>query len=178
MPINKPTQDTYKIWPFKADLEDGRTNIGAIDLTKEPERIDEIHELQFTPRLKTAIYHLNKENTAFMTLGCLIEKDPEKENCWWAYIEFCFRPNINVSSVDVDTLDEQFLNYLATKYSSEFSEALRHHLIWEAFHASIYDNTPSRVYSVFLNAQAPENYDQAYTLLIEWLHSEFLHLAQ
>ncbi len=79
MPINKPTQDTYKIWPFKADLEDGRTNIGAIDLTKEPERIDEIHELQFTPRLKTAIYHLNKENTAFMTLGCLSRKTQKKK---------------------------------------------------------------------------------------------------
>lgn len=58
--------DTYKRWPFRADLENGRTNIGAIDLTKEPERINEIHELSHTPKLKETIYLINKENSALM----------------------------------------------------------------------------------------------------------------
>lgn len=168
---------TYQKWPFRKDLENGRTNIGAIDLTVEPERINEIHELLFTPKLKDAIFNLNKEKTAMMTLGCLIEKDAEKEKFWWSYLEFCFRPKIDTSSINLDTLDEQFLSYITQKYSKGFSDALRPHMIWETFPASLYDSSPCHVYSVFVNAQAPEHLEQVYVPLVEWLHSEFLHLA-
>lgn len=177
MTINPPMTPTYSKWPFRKDLENGRTNIGAIDLTKEPDRIDEIHELKHTPKLKTAIYNLNKENTAAMTLGCLIEKNPEKENSWVAYLEFCFRPHVDISTVDVETLDEQFLSYFALNFSQEHADYLRSFLVWETFPVTLYDNNPSHAYSLFLFVQRPENFEEIYVPLIHWLHTDFLHLA-
>ncbi|WOE32740.1 MULTISPECIES: hypothetical protein [unclassified Acinetobacter] len=177
MTINPPLEPNYQKWPYRKDTENGRTNIGAIDLTLQPDRISEIHELNSTPKLKEAIYNLNKEKTAVMTLGCLIEESKTDKGAWYSYVDFCFRPHIDTSEVNMESLDDQFLKYIENKYSIDFVNALKPHVIWESFHASLYDNKPSRVYSVFLLADSAESTEQLYLLLVDWFHHEFLHLA-
>ena len=175
--IAKPLlRDNYKRWPFSADLENGRTNIGAINLTKEPERISEIHELSHTPKLRKAIYLINKESSAFMTLGCLIEKDPEKD-MFWAYLEFCFRPTIDTSGIDLWKIDEEFFKYVAERNGEAAAKQLADHLSWEAFEIELYGSTPCLAYSVFYPHPRVEEVEAFYTYLLNWLRQSFDHLA-
>ena len=176
MTVKPLMHDTYKRWPFRADLEDGRTNIGAIDLTKEPERINEIHELDLTPKLKDAIYKINKENSSLMTLGCLIEKDPEKD-LYWAYLEFCFRPIIDTNAIDFQDIDELFFKYVADKNGVTVSKQLADHLSWEAFEIELYGNIPCLAYSVFYPYPHVEEVENFYLYLIKWLRQTFDQLA-
>lgn len=177
MTIKPIMSETYKKWPFRIDLENGRTNIGAIDLTKEPDRIDEIHELKHTPKLKTAIYNLNKESSALMTLGCLIEKDPEQE-VYWSYLEFCFRPNIDTSNIDLWKIDEGFFKLISENYGITFAEQLSAHLSWEAFEIELYGNTQCLAYSVFYPSRLGyHDLDNFYPALLNYLRQTFDHLA-
>jgi len=176
MTIKPHMTKTYQRWPFRADLENGRTNIGAIDLVKEPERIDEIHELSQTPLLKNSIYLLNKENSALMTLGCLIEKDPDKD-IYWSYLEFCFRPNIDTSTIDLWEIDKPFFKYVAEKNDEALAEQLADYLSWEAFEIELYGSIPCLAYSVFYPHPDIQNLDAFYTYLLKWLRQNFDHLA-
>lgn len=169
--------EAYKIWPFRPDLENGRTNIGAIDLTKEPERINEIHELSETPKLRDAIYQLNKEQSAFMTLGCLIEKDPDKE-IWWSYIQFCFRPSINVSQINQRCMDDDFLKYVEERNDKTIADSLRNQIAWEAFPVLIYGSNQALVHSVFFPSRIDmQDVESFYLYLLRWLRNSFDHLA-
>ena len=176
MTIKPFATDTYKRWPFRPDFENGRTNIGAIDLIKEPERIEEIHELASTPKLKEAILLLHKENSAFMTLGCLIEKDPEKD-MFWSYLEFCFRPSIDTSQIDLWNIDELFFKHVAEKNGEDVAKQLADYLSWEAFEIELYGNTPCLAYSVFYPHPQLENIEAFYVYLLKWLRQTFDHLA-
>ncbi|MFW2064046.1 hypothetical protein [Acinetobacter ursingii] len=176
MAVKNPLEDTYKIWPFRSDFEDGRTNIGAIDLTKEPERIKDIHELSQTPKLKDAIYNLNKEASALMTLGCLIEKDPDQDVVW-SYLQFCFRPEIDVSSIELRKIDELFFKYVAEKNDEAVAKHLAGYLLWEAFEIELYGNTPVLAYSVYYPHQNFADVEMMHLYLLKWLRQNFDHLA-
>ncbi|ASN69686.1 hypothetical protein 7F8_18 [uncultured Caudovirales phage] len=59
MAIKRSQDGHWGHFPYASNFTGDRTNNGGIDLTKEPHRIDEIHELNETPNLKTAIELLN-----------------------------------------------------------------------------------------------------------------------
>lgn len=172
MTVGPRLTQTYVQWPYRIDLEDGRTNIGAIDLTKTPERIDEIHELNGMPILKQRISSLNSENNGVMTLGMLCEKSPEN-NSWFSYLEFGFRPDYNYSSINLTEIDSLFYNYLSSTHGDGFVKAVQPHLIWEGQNVTLYGNKPSHMYSVFLQAIEQEHVEQAFYYLIDWLRVEF-----
>ncbi|OEH69156.1 MAG: hypothetical protein BAX61_02940 [Psychrobacter sp. B29-1] len=163
---------TYVQWPYRVDLEDGRTNIGAIDLTKEPERLNEIHELDNMPILKKRIGLLNSENNGVMTLGILCEQSPD-DNIWYSCFEFGFRPDYDYSAINLNELDSLFYNYLSSTQGDGFSKALQPHLIWEEQNVTLYSNKPSHMYSVFLPASEQAHIEQGFAHLVDWLRVEF-----
>ena len=167
-------KDTYKVWPFKPRFEDGYNNIGAIDLTLEPHRIDEIYEISNLKRTKEALRSINAENTAVMTLG--IDCGPLDE-LYCGYVEFCFRPHINLSSIDLDLLDERLIAHVAKNKGIEGESYIKSVLTWEYHEATIHGDGPLRVYSVWFRERSEEDADFLLAFLLGWLHSEFLHLA-
>lgn len=172
MTVGPRLTPTYVQWPYRVDLEDGRTNIGAIDLTKNPERIDEIHELSNMPILKKRISLLNAENNGVMTLGMLCEKCPDN-GAWYSYLEFGFRPDYDYSAIDLAEVDSLFYNYLSSTQGDAFVKAVQPHLIWEAQNVILYDNKPSHMYSLFLQANEQAHIEQGFSHLIDWLRAEF-----
>lgn len=172
MTVNPRLTPTYVQWPYRVDLEDGRTNIGAIDLTRSPERINEIHELNGMPILKKRIALLNSENNGVMTLGMLCEKCPDT-GTWYSYLEFGFRPDYDYSGINLTEIDNLLYNYLSSTQGDDFAKALQPHLIWEGQNVTLYDNKPSHMYSVFLQAIEQEHVEQAFYHLIDWLRVEF-----
>ena len=172
MTVNPRLTPTYVQWPYRVDLEDGRTNIGAIDLTRNPERIDEIHELNNMPILKKRIGLLNSEDNGVMTLGMLCEKCPDT-GTWHSYLEFGFRPDYDYSAINLSEVDSLFYNYLSSTQGNDFAKALQPHLTWEGQNVTLYGNKPSHMYSVFLQAIEQEHVEQAFYHLIDWLRVEF-----
>ena len=172
MAVNPRLTPTYIQWPYRVDLEDGRTNIGAIDLTRNPERIDEIHELNNMPILKKRIGLLNSEDNGVMTLGMLCEKCPDT-GTWHSYLEFGFRPDYDYSGINLTEIDNLFCNYLSSTQGDDFAKAVQPHLIWEGQNVTLYGNKPSHMYSVFLQAIEQEHVEQAFYHLIDWLRVEF-----
>lgn len=177
MAISSPSKPIYLKWPLYENNKNDNTNIVSIDLTTSPESIVEVRELDGMPKLKEAIYQLNYQNTAIMTLGCLFKHGFSEDGKNISYIDFCFRPEINTSRIDTATLDEQFLQHIRCTYSAEFANLLRHHLKWEVSNVLMDDNQTIQIYSVFLATQDPELLEHVYVPLIEWLHNNFLHLV-
>lgn len=62
----------FKGWPFSAEerREDGEINNGAINLVLYPEKIDLIHEATEKNGLRQLLLYLNRDDGAFITLGC------------------------------------------------------------------------------------------------------------
>lgn len=172
MAVNPRLTPTYVQWPYRIDLEDGRTNIGAIDLTKTPERINEIHELNDMPILKERIALLNSENNGVMTLGMLCEKAPDND-IWYSYLEFGFRPDYDYSAFNLTEVDDLFYKHIASTQGDGFAKALQPHLTWEEQNVTLYGNKPSHMYSVFLPAAEQAHVEQGFSHLIDWLRAEF-----
>lgn len=172
MAVNPRLTPTYTQWPYRADLEDGRTNIGGIDLTKEPERLDEIHELDNMPILKKRIGWLNSDNNGVMTLGILCERDP-KNGVWYSCFEFGFRPDYDYSGVNLTEIDSLFYDYLLSTQGDAFAKALQPCLTWEGQNVTLYGNKPSHMYSVFLATDEQAHAEQALSHLTDWLRAEF-----
>jgi hypothetical protein len=72
-----PHKDDYKLFPYRLDLTDGRTNNGGIDLVRELYRIDQISEHEGFPELRQFLIKVNGENSLFMTLGCEANKSED-----------------------------------------------------------------------------------------------------
>lgn len=113
--------DNFLRFPYRKQThDDGRVNNGGIDLTIEPDRIDEIQEAQNYPWLKKFLSEVNGPNGLFMTFGC--DFGPY-ENYYAGYFDFSFRPHKRPSSVDaLRSLDENFYKWISDLYSDDTSE--------------------------------------------------------
>lgn len=172
MTVGPRLSPTYIQWPYRVDLDDGRTNIGAIDLTISPESIDEIHELNDMPILKKRVALLNSENNGVMTLGMLCEKALDN-GIWYSYLEFGFRPDYDYSAINITKIDSLFYNYVSSTQGDDFAKALQPFLVWEEQSVTLYGNKPSHMYSVFLSAPEQAHIEQGFSHLIDWLRAEF-----
>lgn len=173
--LKQRIEKTYQKFPYRADFENGRTNIGGIDLTKEPECIDEIVELSNLPKAKEAIYQLNVQNTAFMTLGCAFG---ELSTFIGGYIEICLRPEIDNSLIDIMRLDELFFQHLAKNYNQRMVDYMERALMsWEVHFATVDQSDPLPIVAIFVGAQSYQDLDLTVELLIQRLHQDFLYLT-
>lgn len=173
--LKKRLEKTYQKFPYRADFENGRTNIGGINLTKEPERIDEIAELANLPRAKQAVYQLNAQNTAFMTLGCAFG---ELKTFFGGYIEVCLRPEIDGSLIDIMHLDELFFEYLSKKHNQEMIDYMERALMsWEVHFSTVDGSAPQPIVAIFVGARSFHDLDLTVELLIQRLHQDFLYLV-
>lgn len=167
-------EKTYQIFPYRADFDDGRDNIGGIDLRFEPHRIDEITELKYLPKTKQAIYDINTQNTAIMTLGCALGELP---NYWGGYVEFCFRPHIDTSGIDIMRLDELFFENLTRHENQAINLYMGNALIsWEYHLAKVHEYEPQPIVAVFVGARSAHDLDLTLELLFRRLHQDFLYL--
>lgn len=177
MTIIDMTGKTYQVWPFRSDVEDGGRNIGAIDLTQHPDRINEILELDLMPTLKDKVLCINKENTAIMTLGCWLGEAPDIKGVLDAYIQFCFRPSVNTAMIDLNNLDDLFYKYVEEKAGKEARHSMETRLEWFVFDVKLYAQHPVKALHVAVEAYTPRDIESFLVPLVNWLHSEFLHLA-
>jgi hypothetical protein len=174
MTIIERPDGSYKVWPFRSDFEGERTNIGGVDLVKEPHRIDEIHELNQMPKLKKEVLAINTESTNFMTLGCWLEKTPDLENVLDSYIEFCFRPDIDTSKVDMINLDHLFYRFIQDKLDEEARKMMESRLDWVYHYTKLYGEEPYvMVYHVTVEAYTPEDIESFFVPLLVWLRKYF-----
>lgn len=80
--------EAYKIFPYDADLKNGRTNNGGFDLVRQPEKISEIKELEGKQWLKKIISHINRPDGSLKSYGCEFVQDGPIA---WGYIDFAIR---------------------------------------------------------------------------------------
>lgn len=80
--------DGFQFFPYPPDEADDRTNIGGIDLIRNPERIGELPELSSLPSLRGILTRLNGPRSRFITLGV---EASEQDGNYVGYIEFAFR---------------------------------------------------------------------------------------
>jgi len=155
----RPSQfnDHFKVFPYRCDFADGRTNNGGIDLTREPHRIAEISEANDFPELFKFISEMNARESPFMTLGCEAGED---DGFFAGYIEFSFKSERVANDVDfISRLDEKFYEWCFHQ-SPEMERAARSALAWE-YSTFLYHGTSERLNVAFyyraLHQQAAGN---------------------
>jgi hypothetical protein len=145
--------DSFKLFPYRKDYSNGRTNNGGIDLTVEPWRISEVTEAKDFPALRELIEEFNKPETPFVTLGC--EAGVEEEVVH-GYIEFSFKNDCVANDVEfISTLDEAFYSWVSGK-SKEMEEALRSVLVWEYSPFSYHGRSERTKVSIFFRAPSKD----------------------
>lgn len=161
--------DHFIRFPYKKEVhEDGAVNNGGIDLTLEPHRVSEIHEISSWPWLKRFVEEVNRSNGHFMTLGCDFGMD-DGYHC--GYIEFSFRPAMRQPTTsDLRILDEHFYEWISSLYLDDTSEPhpleyCMGSLAWE-YTPLEYKGTYEKV-SVWFRATDPQG--------AEWLINHLRH---
>lgn len=98
-------------FPYRpCERGDGEFNNGGIDLTKEPHRITEVHELHGYPWFKDFIATVNDRQSLFMTFGCTIGTLDE-HLC--GYVDFSLRPDTDKRLREhLVSMDDMFIAYL------------------------------------------------------------------
>lgn len=109
--MKKVERHNFVKFPYRQqERATGEINNGGIDLTAEPERINEIHEVESYPWLKNFLILLNSNDGIFMTLGCVAG---HIENHFCGYIDFTVRPKASSKfRENLVNLDEMFYAYL------------------------------------------------------------------
>ena len=126
------------------------------------------------PLLKKEILLLNTEDTNFMTLGCWLDKSPDYDDVLDAYIEFCFRPEVDTSNVDLLNLDTCFYDYVEGRVDKEARETIESRLDWVYHHTKIYNAEPSvMVFHVIVEAYTPEFVESFFVPIVSWLRKYY-----
>lgn len=132
--------DHFKVFPYRSDFADGRTNNGGIDLTREPHRISEISEANNFPELFKFIREMNTQESPFITLGCEASED---DGIFVGYIEFSFKDERIANDIDfISNLDKNFYEWCSHQ-SPEMAMAIRAALAWE-YSTLLYHGTAER----------------------------------
>ncbi|WP_416242653.1 hypothetical protein ACLSSQ_10600 [Azospira sp. APE16] len=147
----QPTEfnDSFKLFPYRKDYEDGRTNNGGIDLSREPWRIAEITEAKDFPELLHLIKEFNKNSSPFLTLGCEASFD---EGLMHGYVEFTLKDDNLANDLSfIAELDENFYAW-ARKIDPELESTLRNVLAWEYTPFSYHGESQKHKVSFFFRA--------------------------
>ncbi|MBD2803709.1 hypothetical protein ID855_03095 [Xenorhabdus sp. ZM] len=156
--------EKFTKFPYKTNIREDGINNGGIDLTKEPHRIDEIHEIQDYPFMKKILLNINAKNQTYMTFGCDfgILND---NHC--GYIDFSYRPDkIPADYTAIRNLDNDFYRYLSNldlPWSAPGSpvDYAKNALRWEYSGLVVYDSPKYEKVSLWMRAKEYE--------ALEWL---------
>lgn len=109
--MEKVERHNFVKFPYRRQQRDtGDINNGGIDLVTEPERINEIHEVESFPWLKKLLILVNSKDGVFMTLGCVAG---HLDDHFCGYIDFTVRPLASHKfRENLINLDEMFYDYL------------------------------------------------------------------
>lgn len=109
--MKRVDRHNFVVFPYRYAVRDnGDINNGGIDLTTNPERISDIHEVADYPWLRNFLVTVNAEGGLFMTFGCVAGS---VTHSFCGYIDFSLRPETPESlKMSLGILDEQFYAYL------------------------------------------------------------------
>ena len=172
MVIKANNEGHWGFFPYSSNYSEGRTNNGGIDLTKEPERIDEILELDGLDDLKALMLELNKPITPFMSTGFLYEYF-EDVSLYHGQIEFTFKPEVKGFDLQYEVLDDLFIDYIATKFTQDYVAFYQTELIWEMHVGSVHGFPPNPVYTVFFRSRHNAETQMILAPLLNWLCEDF-----
>jgi hypothetical protein len=141
--------DSFKLFPYRKDYEDGRTNNGGIDLSREPWRISEITEAQEFPQLLRLLEEFNKPDSPFLTLGCEAGFD---EGLMRGYVDFTFKSDELANNLTLISRLDDDLYAWAGKNNPELESVLRDVLVWEYTPFSYHGTTQKHKVSFYFRA--------------------------
>lgn len=175
--VVKRVNDSWQNFPYRKDFEDGASNNGGFNLVENPAQIDLITEFENLPEIKKAVYQLNIQNTPFMTTGFLFDREDEHA-VYHGYIEFCFRPSVNYSSIDIYKLDEMFISHTLEVIGKQFADFYQTEFLWEIREGSVQQSSLVPIYCVFFRARNHAEAELELVPLLNWLQSSFQHLVK
>jgi hypothetical protein len=158
--------DHFKLFPYRKDFKDGRTNNGGIDLVKEPQRINEITEAQDFPELKQFIVDMNAPDSPYMTLGCEGGYD---SGIFHGYMEFSFRdPDIANNIQFISKIDKEFIAYVSS-IDLASAEYLEKHFPWEYVPFSFHDGGERMMLAFYYTGVDQKAAGELLSLIAEFL---------
>jgi len=116
--MEKLPRHNFVIFPYRPERrDDGDDNIGGIDLTQQPERLNEIHEIRDYPWMQDFLGRVNAKDGLFMTFGCALGY---LDDAFCGYVDFSLRPDAHDHLRDeLPILDEMFFTYLSDSIKDE-----------------------------------------------------------
>lgn len=172
MTIEISQEGHWTHFPYAPNFTGDRTNNGGIDLTKEPNRIDEIHELEGLPRIKSAMSLLNNAENPFMTTGFLHERKDEN-SLYLGYLEFCFRPEVDFTQLDFQNLDEHFIEYVNELHGPQFAEFYQMEFRWGMHVGTLHEYPRVPVFSIYYRSRSPQETEEILLPVFAWLQTDF-----
>ncbi|GAA3704089.1 hypothetical protein GCM10022421_08630 [Oceanisphaera sediminis] len=124
--MTETANDSFRVFPYRSDYEDGRTNNGGIDLVHEPERIAEVTELEKSDALKAFVLRMNSPNSPYLTLGCDYENLDDGGH---GYVEFATRHFGRIEHSGLSHLPDSFADWMASRGLDR--ERLARYVTWE-----------------------------------------------
>ncbi len=176
MAIKMSQDGHWGYFPYAPNYTKDRTNNGGIDLSKEPHRIDEIHELKGLPRIKDALISLNSGKTPFMSTGFIHDRINEN-SLYHGNLEFCFRPEIDFAQVDFKNLDDLFIEYLLPRYGQQFVDFYQTEFRWEMHIGTVHEYPPVPVFSIYYRSRFYKETEEILLPVFAWLQDDFEYLV-
>lgn len=150
-------RDNFTRFPYRYQVRDnGDINNGGFDLIKNPEKINDIHEINDYPWLKDFIAKTNSQNGLFMTFGCTAGY---KDDILYGYVDFSLRPNISKElKSGLINLDVQFIEFVSDSIPEEAVrlqaiQYLQKVFLWLSSPLEIYGESYSKVNLTFRERQ-------------------------
>lgn len=86
--------ESYQIFPYDPDMENGRTNAGGFDLVRNPEDLAKIQEIVPYPWLRDIIVKMNRPDGLLKSYGC---EFVVQQTHAWGYVDFAIRDHAKAS---------------------------------------------------------------------------------
>ncbi|WP_455871882.1 hypothetical protein [Serratia proteamaculans] len=167
-------REHFVVFPYKYQVRDnGDINNGGIDLTRNPERLQDIHELNEYPWLYRFVEAINAPGCLFMTFGCAVGIT---DGNILGYVDFSVRSDEReFLKEDLVNLDDYFYSYLHDampegETRQQATQYARQSLHWCLSPLEIYGETYSKVTLTFRmkeDAGAAWVFDQIHYFLSE-----------
>lgn len=150
-------RDNFTRFPYRYQVRDnGDINNGGFDLIKNPEKINDIHEINDFPWLKDFIAKVNSHSGKFMTFGCAVGYE---DDILYGYIDFSLRPDAPKElKSNLVNLDIQFMDFVSDSIPDEAPrqqaiQYLQKIFLWLSSPLEIYGESYSKVNLTFRERQ-------------------------
>ncbi|WP_386696715.1 MULTISPECIES: hypothetical protein [unclassified Lonepinella] len=110
--------DSFYYFPYQpsesiSDSDTPAPNVGGLDLITQPEMIENIPEIKYSPMLKKLLIDLNSSTSPYISLGCGYWANYTENEASYCYLEFSFRDPLIAKNLNfIQMIDEKFIEFL------------------------------------------------------------------